>query len=319
MRAFIAGLALAAALAAPASAQTYPDHPIRLVVVFPAGGPTDIIARVVSQAMSERLGQPIVIENRGGAGGVVGTEAVAKAAPDGYTLALSSAGALSISPSLQKMPYRSTVDLKPVTLVARVPELLAVNAGSPAKNVADLIAMAKAKPGALNFVTSGPGSVPHLAVELLKSEAKIDMVHVPFPGAAPAVTELLAGRGDLAFFDIPVLLGNIKAGTLRALGIGSPTRFAGLPDVPTMIEQGLPGVEAQNWYGLVAPAGTPDAVVEKINAAALAAMREPKVIETLSAQGVILAGDKPAEFSALIQAEDKKWGAVVRAANIKLD
>jgi tripartite-type tricarboxylate transporter receptor subunit TctC len=319
MRALIAGLALAAAFVAPAAAQTWPDHPIRLVVVFPAGGPTDIIARVVSQAMSERLGQPIVIENRGGAGGVVGTEAVAKAPPDGYTLALSSAGALSISPSLQKMPYRSTVDLKPVTLVARVPELLAVNAASPARSVADLVAMAKAKPGALNFVTSGPGSVPHLAVELLKSEAKIDMVHVPFPGAAPAVTELLAGRGDLAFFDIPVLLGNIRAGTLRALGIGSPTRFAGLPDVPTMIEQGLPGVEAQNWYGLVAPAGTPDAIVEKINAAALAATREPKVIETLSAQGVILAGNTPAEFSALIQAEDKKWGAVVRAANIKLD
>jgi tripartite-type tricarboxylate transporter receptor subunit TctC len=307
---FILSTALCAALSsyvAPALAQNYPDHPIRLVVVFPAGGPTDIIARVVSQSMSEKLGQPIVIENRGGAGGVVGTEMVARAAPDGYTLALSSAGALSISPSLQKMPYRSTVDLKPVTLVAKAPELLAVNASSPAKTAGELVALAKAKPGALNFVTSGPGSVPHLAVELLKSAAKIDMVHVPFPGAAPAVTELLAGRGDLAFFDIPVLLGNVQAGTLRAIGIGSPTRFPGLPDVPTMIEQGFPGVQAENWYGMVAPAATP------------AAMREPKVIETLRAQGVLLVGNTPDEFAAWIQSEDKKWGDVIRAANIKIE
>lgn len=318
-----ARLSLAAAMASllcgAAAAQTFPDHPIRVVVVFPPGGPTDIIARVVTQSMSEKLGQPIVIENRGGAGGVVGTELVAKAAPDGYTLALSSAGALSISPSLQKMPYRSTVDLKPVTLVAKVPELLAVNANSPARTLRDLIAMAKAKPGALNFVTSGPGSVPHLAVELLKAKAGIDMVHVPFPGAAPAVTELLAGRGDLAFFDIPVLIGNLKAGTLRALGIGSATRFPGLPDVPTMIEQGLPGVEAENWYGLVAPAATPAAVIDKLNAAAVAAMRDPKVIETLRAQGVALVGDTPEQFSAWIQSEEKKWGEVIRAANIKID
>ncbi len=319
MRACLASLALAAALAAPASAQTFPDHPIRLIVVFPAGGPSDIIARVVTQAMSEKIGQPIIIENRGGAGGVVGTEAVAKAAPDGYTLALSSAGALSISPSLQKMPYRSTVDLKPVTLVARVPELLAVPGNSPNKTLADLIAMAKAKPGALNFSTSGPGGMPHLASEMLAAAAGIKIVHVPFAGSAPATTELLAGRVDMSFADIPIFLGNIRAGSLRGLAIGSAKRFEGLPDIPTIAEAGVPGVEAENWYGIVAPGATPAPVIEKLNAAAIAAMREPKVIETMKAQGVVLVGNTPDEFTAWIQSEEKKWGEVIRAANIKIE
>ncbi len=306
-------------LAAPASAQTYPDHPIHLVVVFAAGGPSDIIARVVSAAMSEKLGQPIIVENRGGAGGVVGTEMVAKAAPDGYTLALSSAGALSISPSLQKMPYRSTVDLKPISLVARVPEVMVVAATSPAKNMAEFIAMAKAKKGGLNFATSGIGGMPHLAAEQLKAAAKIEMTHVPFPGTAPATTDILGGRSDMEFSDIPGVLGNVQAGSLRALGIGSPERFAGLPDVPTMAEQGLPGVKAVNWYGIVAPAATPAPIVAKLNDAIAYAAHDPKTVENLKAQGVVLDGGSPEAFSAHIQSEEKVWGEVVRAANIKLD
>ncbi len=320
MRAWVAGLALACSLVvAPLAAQTYPDHPIRLIVVFPAGGPSDVIARVVSQSMARTLGQAFVVDNRGGAGGVVGTDVVAKAAPDGYTLALTSAGALAISPSLQTMPYRPMVDLQPVGLVAKVPELLVVNAHSPARTVKDLVALAKAKPGALNFVSSGPGTMPQLASEMLKAAAGLDIVHVPFAGAAPAVTELLAGRGDFAFFDIPILLGNVKSDALRALAIGSQTRFPGLPDTPTMAEAGYPSVVAENWYGLVAPPKTPPAVVAKLNEALAAAARDPQIVETLRAQGVVLAADTPDAFAAFLNAEMKKWADVVREAGVKIE
>jgi len=310
---------LATSICAPAMAQTFPDHPIRLVVVFPAGGPFDIVARVVSQAMGERLGQPIVVENRGGAGGIVGTEFVAKSNPDGYTMALTSAGALSISPNLQKMPYRSTIDLKPITLVARVPEIMVVAKDSPAKTMADFIKMAKEKAGALNFASSGPGGLPHLAGELLMKEAGIKMTHVPFSGTAPATLDVLAGRSDMEFSDIPGVLGNIQAGTLRGLGIGSPERFPGLPDIPTMTELGLPGVTAVNWQGFVVAGATPAPIAAKLNQAAVATLHDPKVVQTLREQGAVLVGDSPEEFTAWILSEEKRWGEVTRAANIKLD
>ncbi len=312
-------LALALLAPAPALAQTWPDHSIRLVVPFPAGGPTDIIARVVGQAMTEALGQPVVIDNRGGAGGVTGTDQVARAAPDGYTLALSSAGALSISPSLQRMPYNSTKDLAPITLVAKVPELLVVPASSPAKTLEDLIALAKAKPGAYNFASTGPGGMPHLAAELLKATAKIDMVHVPYSGAAPAVTDLLGARTEMMFADIPVLLPHVKAGTLRPLAVGSAQRVPMLPDVPTTSEQGLPAVAAENWYGIVAPAATPPAIVAKLNATIVAALRSPEVRDKLVPIGAILVGDTPEEFKAYILSEEKKWAEVVRVSGAKLD
>ncbi len=312
-------LALALLAPAPALAQTWPDHSIRLVVPFPAGGPTDIIARVVGQAMTEALGQPVVIDNRGGAGGVTGTDQVARAAPDGYTLALSSAGALSISPSLQRMPYNSTKDLAPITLVAKVPELLVVPASSPAKTLEDFIASAKAKPGAYNFASTGPGGMPHLAAELLKATAKIDMVHVPYSGAAPAVTDLLGARTEMMFADIPVLLPHVKAGTLRPLAVGSAKRVPMLPDVQTTAEQGLPAVEAENWYGIVAPAATPPAIVAKLNATIVAALRSPEVRDKLVPIGAILVGDTPEEFKAYILSEEKKWAEVVRISGAKLD
>ncbi len=312
-------LALALLAPAPALAQTWPDHSIRLVVPFPAGGPTDIIARVVGQAMTEALGQPVVIDNRGGAGGVTGTDQVARAAPDGYTLALSSAGALSISPSLQRMPYNSTKDLAPITLVAKVPELLVVPASSPAKTLEDFIASAKAKPGAYNFASTGPGGMPHLAAELLKATAKIDIVHVPYSGAAPAVTDLLGARTEMMFADIPVLLPHVKAGTLRPLAVGSAKRVPMLPDVQTTAEQGLPAVEAENWYGIVAPAATPPAIVAKLNATIVAALRSPEVRDKLVPIGAILVGDTPEEFKAYILSEEKKWAEVVRISGAKLD
>jgi tripartite-type tricarboxylate transporter receptor subunit TctC len=312
-------LALALLLPASALAQVWPDRAIRLMVPFPAGGPTDIIARVVGQAMTDALGQPVVIDNRGGAGGVTGTDQVAKAAPDGYTLALSSAGALAISPSLQRMPYNSTKDLAPITLVAKVPELLVVPAASPAKSLEDFVAAAKAKPGAFNFASTGPGGMPHLAAELLKATAKIDMVHVPYSGAAPAVTDLLGARTEMMFADIPVLLPHVKAGTLRALAVGSAQRVPMLPDVPTTAEKGLPAVEAENWYGIVAPAATAPAIVSKLNATIVAALRSADVRDKLVPIGAILVGDTPDEFKAYILSEEKKWAEVVRVSGAKLE
>jgi tripartite-type tricarboxylate transporter receptor subunit TctC len=320
MRALNTALAaLALLIPAPVLAQSWPDHSIRLVVPFPAGGPTDIIARVVGQAMTEALGQPVVIDNRGGAGGVTGTDQVARAAPDGYTLALSSAGALSISPSLQRMPYNSTKDLAPITLVAKVPELLVVPASSTSKSLEDFIAAAKARPGAFNFASTGPGGMPHLAAELLKAIAKIDMVHVPYSGAAPAVTDLLGARTEMMFADIPVLLPHVKGGTLRPLAVGSAQRMPMLPDVPTTAEKGLPAVEAENWYGIVAPAATPPAIVAKLNATIVAALRSPEVREKLVPIGAILVGDTPEEFKAYILSEEKKWAEVVRVSGAKLE
>ena len=307
---------LAAAQGMPAS---WPDHPIKLVVPFPAGGPTDIIARVVAQSMTDALGQPVVIDNRGGAGGVTGTDMVARSAPDGYTIALSSAGALSISPSLQRMPYVSTRDLAPVTLVAKVPELLVVPATSSSKTLEEFIAAAKARPGAFNFGSTGPGGMPHLAAELLKATAGIDMVHVPYAGAAPAVTDLLGARTEMMFADIPVLLPHVQAGTLRALAVGSAKRVSMLPDVPTMAEKGLPAVEAENWYGIVAPAATPPAIIAKLNATIVAALRSPEVQQKLTPVGAILIGDTPEEFRAYILAEEKKWAEVVRISGARIE
>ncbi len=299
-------------------AQEYPSKAIKLVVPFPPGGPNDIIARVVGQKMSEILRQSIVIDNRGGAGGVLGTDVVAKAEPDGYTIAITSAGALAISASLQeKTPYDPIKDLKAITLVAKVPEMLVVATSVPANNMQELIALAKSKPGQLNFASSGPGSMPHLAGELFKLTAKIDIVHVPYRGAAPAVNDLLSQQVQMVFLDLPVLLPQVSAGKLRPIAIGSKERAPSLPDVATTAELGLPQIEAENWYGLVAPAATPPAIVAKLHDAAVQAMRDPGVKEKLALQGAILVGDTPEEFAAYIRSEIDKWGAVVKAAGIK--
>ena len=224
---------------------------------FPAGGPNDIIARVVGQRMSELTKQPVVIDNRGGQGGVLGTDAVAKAKPDGYTIAISSAGALAISPSMEKVAYDTLKDLQPITLVATVPEMLVVATNVPAKDMNELIALAKAQPGKLNFASTGPGSMPHLAGELFKLTAKIDIVHVPYRGAAPAVNDLLGQQVQMVFLDLPVILPQIKAGALRPIAIGSPERAPTAMEVPTTAEVGMPDLKIENWYGMVAPAGTP--------------------------------------------------------------
>lgn len=310
---------IAAAFACPATApaQDYPSKPIRLIVPFPPGGPNDLIARVVGQKMSEILMQQVVVDNRGGGGGALGTDVVAKAAPDGHTIAITSAGALAISMALQeKVPYDTLRHLKPVTLVAKVPELLVVATSVPARNLAELVALARAKPGAFNYASSGPGSMPHLAGELLKFAAKVDIVHVPYKGAAPAVNDLIGQQVHMAFFDLPVLLPQVEAGKLRPIAVGSRMRAPNLKEVPTTAEAGFPQIEADNWYGMVAPVATPPAVVARLNQATVTALRDPGVREKLSSQGLELVGDSPDDFTAHIRTEIDKWTRVARAAGL---
>jgi len=299
-----------------AMAQDFPTKPIRLIVPFPPGGPNDIIARVIGQRMSELTSQPVVIDNRGGQGGVLGTDAVAKAQPDGYTIAISSAGALAISPGMEKVAYDTLRDLAPVSLVATVPEMLVVATNVPAHDMAELIALAKTQPGKLNFASSGPGSLPHLAGELLKLTAKIDLVHVPYRGAAPAVNDLLGRQVQMAFLDLPVLLPQIKAGSLRGIAIGSPQRAPSAMEVPTTAEAGMPELRVENWYGMVAPAGTPPAVVTALNRIATEAMADPAVKEKLASQGAELIGDTPEHFRGFIEAEIAKWAKVIKDAGV---
>jgi tripartite-type tricarboxylate transporter receptor subunit TctC len=300
-----------------ALAQEFPAKPIRLIVPFPAGGPNDIIARVIGQRMSEICGQPVLIDNRGGQGGVLGTDAVAKSQPDGYTIAISSAGALAISPSMEKVAYDTLSDLTPVTLVATVPEMLVVATNVPTKNFDELITLAKAQPGKLNFASSGPGSLPHLAGELLKLTAGIDIVHVPYRGAAPAVNDLLGQQVQMTFLDLPILLPQIKAGALRPIAIGSPERAPTAPDVPTTAEAGFPTLRIENWYGMVAPKGTPKEIVAALNKLATQAMADPAVKDKLAAQGASLVGDTPEHFRSFIADETAKWAKVIKDAGVE--
>jgi tripartite-type tricarboxylate transporter receptor subunit TctC len=300
-----------------ASAQNFPAKPIKLIVPFPAGGPNDIIARVIGQRMSELSGQPVLIDNRGGQGGVLGTDAVSKAAPDGYTIAISSAGALAISPSMERVAYDTLNDLTPVTLVATVPEMLVVATNVEAKNIGELIALAKAQPGKLNFASSGPGSLPHLAGELFKLTAKIDIVHVPYKGAAPVMNDLLGQHVEMVFLDLPVLLPQIKAGKITPIAVGAPKRVAGAPEVPTTAEVGMPNLLTENWYGMVAPAKTPPQVIAALNKAAVEAMKDPAVIDKLASQGAILVGGTPDELRAFIDSETKKWAKVIKDAGVQ--
>lgn len=320
MHFLVRGLVLAAWAggATVASAQTFPNKPIRFIAPFAAGGPADTIARVVAEKMQANIGQPVVIDNRAGAGGAVGTRAVAQADPDGYTIGISTAGALAISVSMQEaIGYDPRKDLRALTLATSVPELLVVGTAVPAKTLPELIALAKAKPNTLNFASSGPGSMPHLAGELLKQYGKIEMTHVPYRGAAPAVNDLLSGQVDLMFMDIAVLLPHVQAGTMRAVAIGSAKRSPSLPDLPTTAELGLPQVVADNWYGIVAPPATPQPIVDRLHAILVEALNAPETKEKLGLQGAIVVANKPDEFAAYIRSEIDKWAEVVKSAGVK--
>ena len=303
----------------PASvvAQDFPSKPIRLIVPFPAGGPNDIIARVVGQRMSELIRQPVLIDNRGGQAGVLGTDAVAKANPDGYTIGITSASSLAISPSMEKVPYDARKDFAPVTLVVTVPEMLVVTSNVPAKNMDELVALAKAQPGTLNFASAGVGGLPHLAGELLKLTAKIDIVHVPYRGAAPAINDLLGQQVQMTFLDLPVILPHIKAGTLRPIALGARARAPTVPDVPTTAEVGMPDLLIENWYGMIAPAKTPDKIVASLNRIANEAMADPGVKQKLADQGLTVAGDTPEHFRGFIETETAKWAKVIKDAGVE--
>lgn len=311
----LTGLALLL-LPAMASAQEFPNKPIKLIVPFPPGGPNDIIARVVSQRMSELMKQPVVIENRGGQGGVLGTDAVAKAAPDGYTIGIVSASSLVINPTMEKVPYDVAKDFAPVTLVTTVPEMLVVASNVAARDRNELVALAKSQPGKLNFASAGVGGLPHLAGELFRLTAKIDIVHVPYRGAAPAINDLLGQQVQMAFLDLPVILPHIKSGTLRPIALGAAKRAPTSPNVPTTAEVGMPDLLIENWYGMIAPAGTPANIVNLINKVTNEAMRDPQVAQKLADQGLTVAGDTPEHFRDYIGAESKKWAKVIRDAGV---
>ena len=304
-------------LPALAAAQDYPAKPIKLIVPFPAGGPNDIIARIVGQRMSELTRQPVVIDNRGGAGGALGTDAVAKAAPDGYTIGIVNCGALAINQSMEKVPYETLKDLAPVTLVVTVPEMLVVASNVPAKNMSELVALAKAQPGKLNFASTGPGSLPHLAGELLKLTAQIDIAHVPYRGAAPAINDLLGQQVQMTFLDLPAILPHIRSGTLKPIALGTDARAPTAPDVPTTFELGMPALRIENWYGMIAPGGTPPAIVAALNKITTTALADPAVKEKLAEQGLTAVGNSPEQFRDFIAAETAKWAKVIKDAGVQ--
>jgi tripartite-type tricarboxylate transporter receptor subunit TctC len=312
----LAALLVAILLPASVAAQEFPAKPIKLIVPFPAGGPNDIIARIVGQRMSELTRQPVLIDNRGGQAGVLGTDAIAKAAPDGYTIGIVSASALVINPSMEKVPYDVEKDFAPVTLVVTVPEMLVVASNVPANSMAELVALAKSQPGKLNFASAGVGGLPHLAGELFKLTAKLDIVHVPYRGAAPAINDLLGQQVQMTFLDLPIILPHIRSGSLKPIALGAPKRAPTAPDVPTTAEVGMPDLLIQNWYGMIAPGGTPPAIVASLNSTATAAMNDPAVKEKLAAQGLSVAGDTPEHFRAFIRGESLKWAKVINDAGL---
>jgi tripartite-type tricarboxylate transporter receptor subunit TctC len=301
-----------------AFAQAYPSKPLRMIVPFPAGGPADIFGRGLAQGMAAELGQPVVVENVGGVGGVLGVDRALKSAPDGYTLGFNSGSTLSIAPySLAKMPYDVKKDVALITLVVRVPEVLAVHPSLPVNSLGELIDYARKNPGKVNFGSAGGGSITHLAGELLKSEAKIDLVHVPYKGAAPAVSDLVVGQVQMGIFDVPVLLGHIRSGKLKALSVTSATRAPTLPDVPTTAEGKYPNVTSDNWYGLVVPAATPAEIQKRLNTAAVTALKSPAVAEQFAKVGGLASPGSPQDYASFLAAEQAKWSKVVTAIGFK--
>jgi tripartite-type tricarboxylate transporter receptor subunit TctC len=322
-RTLLAALAASpVALRAPlAFAQTaYPSQPIRIVVPFPPGGATDIMARAAAQKLAEAWKAQVVVDNRPGAGGNIGSELVAKAAPDGYTLEMGTVGTHAINASLYaKMPYDHVKDFTPVVLVAAVPNVLVVHPSVPANSVQELIAYAKANPGKLNFASSGAGTSIHLSGELFKVMAGVQMTHVPYKGSAPAITDLLGGQVQLMFDNLPPSLPHIRAGKLRALAVTTSERAPALPDVPTVAESGLPGFEASSWFGLLAPAGTPREIVVKINGEIARWLVTPEAKEKMIAIGANAKGGTPEDFAKHIADETAKWAKVVKESGAKVD
>ena len=301
------------------SAAAYPERPLRLVVPYSAGGSTDTVARIVGQRLSERLGQQIVVDNRTGAGTLIGTEIVARSAPDGYTL-LMATPPLAVNPSLySKVPYVLDRDFSAVSNVAASSNLLAVHPALPATTTRELIALLKANPGKHNYGSSGIGGAGHLAMALFASMAGVDIVHVPYKGGAPAVTDLVAGRLSLMMANLTTAQPHIRAGRLRGIGIGTKSRSPLFPELPTLSESGVPGYEANNWNGIVVPAGTARAVVDRLYREISAALKDPAIAQRMAGAGLDPIGDTPQQFARYLKAEAAKWGALVKSAGIKAE
>jgi tripartite-type tricarboxylate transporter receptor subunit TctC len=318
-RAAIGALAgLAAVRAAPP--QTFPSRPITIVVPYPAGGPVDVTARLIAQSVGGALGQPIAVDDRGGGAGVIGSLAVARAEPDGHTLILGTNQTHAANQSLLKnCPYDAVKDFAPVAGIADIPHVLVVRRGLPANDVRSLVALAKKAPGELNYASTGVGSASHLAAELFKTRVGVDLQHIPFRGAAPMTTELLAGRVDATFATLPSVIGYIDAGVLRAIAVASAKRAARLPNVPTLAEAGVPGVEADAWFTLFAPAKTPPAAIDRLYAAISVALSAQAAREAIAKQGMTLALRSPAEVAAWLPGEVAKWAAVIKSAGITVE
>jgi len=297
----------------------YPDRPVRVILSVPAGATPDVTARLVGPGMSEQLGQPLVMDNRGGAGGMIGAELVAKALPDGYTLFIASPGALTILPHMRKVPYDTLKDFVPIGLISSGPFLLITHPSVPATSVKELIALAKAKPGGLNYASAGNGVANHLAMELFKYMAKVDIVHVPYKGAPQAVTDVLAGHMNMMFNSIAPVLPHVKSGRVRALGISSLKRSPQLPEIPTIAEAGVPGFEAENWFGMFAPAHTPKPIIQRVSDALMKVVRGADVKSKFEALGADPMGSTSEEFAAFLRRDMQRYATVVKVSGAKID
>jgi tripartite-type tricarboxylate transporter receptor subunit TctC len=315
----LAAIALACGLAAAAHAQSWPSKPIRYIVPFPPGGATDILARSIADKLGPALGQPVIVENRAGAAGSLGTELAAKSPPDGYTILMVTV-AQSISETLYaKLGYNLMRDLAPVILVARVPNVMVVHPSVPARSVKEFVDYAKANPGRINFASSGSGTSIHMSGELFRMLTGVDIVHVPYKGSAAALTDLIGGQVSVMFDNLPPSMPHIRSGKLRPLAITTTARYPALPDLPTMVEAGVPGYESSSWFGIMVPAGTSKDVVARLNAEARKIMALPDVRERFDQQGAIASPGTPEEFGEFIRAEIAKWGKVVKASGAKVD
>jgi tripartite-type tricarboxylate transporter receptor subunit TctC len=312
--------ALGLAHAGLAQAQSYPNKPIRLIVPFAAGGTTDIVARAVSDGLGRELGQPVVVENRGGGGGAIGADALAKSAPDGYTLGIATVSTMATNPATNpKNPYDPLKDFAPITNLVNVPNVLTVNPKVPAKTLKEFVAMLKANPGKYSYASAGKGSISHLDGELFKDITKTDMVHIPYRGSGPALNDTLAGQVNAQFDNLPSSMPHIQAGKLRALAVAAPKRVEGLPDVPTFAEAGMKDMNNMAWYGLVAPAGTPAAIITRVHDAAVKALQDPNVKRRLADSGAYTDGNTPAQYAAQIKRELDLRKKIARDQNITLE
>jgi tripartite-type tricarboxylate transporter receptor subunit TctC len=316
----IALASVAVTLAGPAAAQPYPAKPIRMIIGFPPGGGTDIVGRIVGQRLAEVLGQQVLPDNRGGASGQIAAEITAKAPPDGYTVMMVHISAISILPSLfPKLPYDAQKDFAPISLVAIGPNFLVVHPSVPVKSVKELVAFAKARPGQLHYASPGAGTVQHLAAELFKLQAKVDMLHVPYKGSGQSIVDLIAGHVHLNFDSVPPVLPHVRSGRLRALAVTSEKRFSILPDIPTVNESGVPGFDLSTWWGLVAPAAVSKDIIARLQAETVKVLREPGVKEKIAFAGADTVGNTADQFGAFIRSETAKYARIVKEANIKID